>query len=85
MSFEALNEQQTDSKGITHWVTRVSRKLVKQTDESHITTLVQGRSLTVAQAQLNALDTPDPPEIQLSPEWWPWMPLIPFNITVETR
>ncbi len=85
LSFEALNEQQTDSKGITHWVTRVSRNLVKQTDESAITSLVQGRSLAVAQAQLNALDTPDPPEIRLDPEWWPWMPLIPFNITVETR
>ncbi|MGD8403532.1 MAG: baseplate J/gp47 family protein [Anaerolineales bacterium] len=85
MSFEALNEQQTDSKGITHWVTRVSRNLVRQTDENAITTLVQGRSLAIAQAQLKALDTPDPPEIQLIPEWWPWMPLIPFNIIVETR
>jgi len=85
MSFETLDEQRTDSQGVTHWVMRVSRNLVRQTDEREITTLVQGRSLAVAQAQLNDLDTPAPPEILLNPEWWPWMPLIPFNISVKTQ
>ena len=86
MQFEALNEYQTDSDGATHWVLRVSRQLVKHVDKSKITPLVQGRSTTVASAQLSEmLDMPNPPEIQLNPEWWPWMPLIPFNITVETR
>jgi len=86
LSFEALNEQRTDSQGVTHWVMRVSRELIRQVDKGQIAPLVQGRSMAVAQAQLNeALDTPTPPEIRLSPEWWPWMPLIPFNITVDTR
>ena len=86
MSFEALNEQRTDSEGVTHWVMRVSRNLVKQVDKGRITPLVQGRNKVVAQAQVNkALAMPTPPEIRLTPEWWPWMPLIPFNITVETR
>lgn len=86
LSFEALNEQRTDSKGVTHWVLRVSRELVMQVDEGKIVPLVQGRSHSAAQAQLNdTLDMPNRPKIQLTPEWWPWMPLIPFNITVETR
>jgi len=85
LAFEALNEQRTDSEGVTHWVMRVSRNLVRQVDEDRITPLVQGRSLAVAQSQLNAMDMPDAPEIQLNPDWWPWMPLIPFNITVETQ
>ena len=86
MSFEALNEFRTDSKGVTHWVLRVSRKLVKRVEASKITPLVQGHSMTVAKAHLNeVMDFAHPPEIQLTPEWWPWLPLIPFNITVETR
>jgi len=85
LSFEALNEQRTDSAGVTHWVMRVSRNLVRQVDEDRITPLVQGRSLSVAQTQLNAMELPDAPEIRLNPAWWPWMPLIPFNITVETQ
>jgi len=86
MSFETLDEQRTDSQGVTHWVMRVSRDLVEQVDEGKITSLVQGRSKVAAQAQVNdALGMPTPSEIQLIPEWWPWMPLIPFNITVKTR
>jgi hypothetical protein len=39
-----------------------------------------------AMAQLNeALRLSKPPEIQLEPAWWPWLPLIPFNIAVETQ
>lgn len=86
MQFEALNEYQTDSDGATHWVLQVTRELVKYIDKGKITPLVQGRSMAVARVQLSEkLDMPNPPEIRLNPEWWPWMPLIPFNITVETQ
>jgi hypothetical protein len=86
MSFEALNQYWTNSDGATQWTMRVSRELVKRVDKSKITPLVQGRSTAVAKAQLDeTLNTPNPPEIHLNPEWWPWMPLIPFNITVETQ
>jgi hypothetical protein len=86
LSFEALNEQHTDSEGVTHWVMRVSRQLEKQLDTERITPLVQGHSLAIATARLHEnLDLPNPPEIQLTPNWWPWLPLIPFNITVEIK
>jgi hypothetical protein len=48
--------------------------------------LVQGRSMSVAAGQLEtALKLSDAPEIRLTPKWWPWLPLIPYNITVDTR
>jgi len=83
--FETVNTPQTNSSGVTHWVTRVSRSLVKQVDTSRIIPLVQGRNMEVATAQLESLDFASKPVIQLSPEWWPWMPLIPFNITVKQQ
>ena len=86
LSFETLNQQRTDSDGVTHWVMRVSRQLEKQVDTRRIIPLVQGRNQAIARARLNEnLELPNPPEIQLTPDWWPWLPLIPFNITVEIQ
>jgi hypothetical protein len=86
LDFEALDTYRSDNEGVTRWDMRVSRKLAKRVDTGKIIPLVQGRSPAVATAQLeNNLDLMDQPEVRLSPEWWPWLPLIPFNITVETR
>ena len=86
LSFEIINSYRTDNEGVTRWVMRVSRKLEKQVDTGKTIQLVQGRSMAIATAQLkNNLDLPYTPEIQLTPDWWPWLPLIPFNITVEMQ
>jgi hypothetical protein len=86
LKFEPLNIHKTDEHGITRWSLRVSRQLERQVDSGRIIPLVQGRSMANATARLNeTLGLSVPPEIQLAPEWWPWLPLIPFNISVETR
>jgi len=86
VEFEPLTPHLTDEDGITRWSVRVSRQMEKQLDIGKIIPLVQGRSMALATAQLKAkLDLTDAPEIRLTPDWWPWLPLIPFNITVETR
>lgn len=86
LTFDTIDPGQTNSKGVTRLVIRVSRKLEKQVDAGKIIPLVQGRSLVVALAQLeDNLDLVSSPEIRLTPDWWPWLPLIPFNITVEAR
>jgi len=85
LTFETVNTPQTNSSGVTLWVTRVSRSLEKYVDTNRIIPLVQGRSMEVATTQLESLAFASEPVIQLSPEWWPWMPLIPFNITVKQQ
>jgi hypothetical protein len=86
LSFETLNESRTDNDGVTRWVMRASRQLEKHVDAGKIIPLVQGRSMALATFQLeDTLNLPYSPEIQLTPDWWPWLPLIPFNITVETQ
>ena len=48
--------------------------------------LVRGRSPEAAGAALStALSLERAPRIELAPEWWPWLPLIPFRITVSTQ
>ncbi|MBN1452525.1 MAG: baseplate J/gp47 family protein [Anaerolineales bacterium] len=86
VEFEPLTPHLTDKDGITRWSVRVSRQMEKQLDTGKIIPLVQGRSMVLATAHLkDNLDLTDAPEIRLTPDWWPWLPLIPFNITVETR
>jgi hypothetical protein len=86
LKFEVVDSYQTNSKGVTRWTVRVSRKLEKLVNPGQIIPLVQGRSMSVAAGQLEtALKLSDAPEIRLTPKWWPWLPLIPFNITVDTR
>jgi hypothetical protein len=86
ITFKSLTSYATDSERVTSWTMRVSRGLQKQADTGKIISLVQGRSREAALMQLeDGLDIPGRPELLLTPEWWPWLPLIPFNITVEAQ
>jgi len=86
ITFEILNSQSTDDEGVTHWTMRAYRKLEKQVNAVEIVPLVQGRSVAIAMEQLeNNPDFLEHPEIYLTPKWWPWLPLIPFNIVVEIQ
>jgi hypothetical protein len=86
LEFETVTPHLTDNDGITRWSVRISRQMERQVDAGKIIPLVQGRSPALATTNLKEnLDLADTPDIQLRPEWWPWLPLIPFNITVETH
>jgi hypothetical protein len=86
LKFDVVDPYQTNSQGVTRWTVRVSRQLEKQVNPGQIIPLVQGRSMAVAAGQLETkFKLSNAPEIRLTPRWWPWLPLIPFNITVDTR
>ena len=86
ITFEALTSYTTDREGVTSWKMRVSRELQKHVDTGKIISMVQGRSRESALELLeDSPDIPDKFKILLTPDWWPWLPLIPFNITVETK
>ena len=86
LDFEPLNTHLTDERGVTRWSVRVSRQLEKKVDTAMVIPLVQGRTMAKAMTRLEeTFDLPSPPEIRLQPVWWPWLPLIPFNITVEVH
>jgi len=65
---------------------RAEQTLLRKTNETQVLEYVGGRSKEDAIANLKAgLLLRQPPEVELSPAWWPWMPLIPFRISVETK
>ncbi len=81
-----LTEPVTDSSGITHFDLEVKQNLLRNVDQTHVFSLMRGHSLQYARSELFAgLSLRKEPEIKLTPSWWPWLPLIPFNVSLETK
>jgi hypothetical protein len=48
--------------------------------------MIQGIRSSRAQSLLERnLPLEDSPVIDLSPAWWPWVPIVPFRISVVTE
>ena len=75
-----------DENGILHWNIHAEREIVQSFDAMYVTQLVQGLGIKNAQRSLDEnLPSASAPEIQLSPSWWRWVPLLPFRIEVVTE
>ena len=74
------------ANGSMRWTVRAERKIVQQINVGQVTQAIQGVGSRKAQTQLET-DFPlaGSPEISLSPSWWPWVPIVPFRITVVTE
>ncbi len=76
----------TDSSGITRFALSARQSIRRNVDAAQIFNLARGRDPQTAAALVqNALSLQSAPQINLVPAWWKWMPLIPFNISVEVR
>jgi len=70
----------------TRWTVRAERKIVQQINAAQVSQMIQGVGSRKAQSQLEKNFRLDgSPEINLSPSWWPWVPIVPFRISVVTR
>ncbi len=86
LTLEALSSPTTDASGVTRWQARATRLLYRQLDMPRVIPLALGRRPQAAQVVLfESLPLVEPPQVRLRPAWWPWLPLIPFNITVEAQ
>jgi hypothetical protein len=71
---------------VTHFDLEVTRTLLRRADEMTVFSMVRGSEPQLVGDELtSALSLRQEPEVLLTPTWWPWMPLIPFNITIETK
>jgi hypothetical protein len=85
-TLKTLTEPSTDAFGVTHFELEVTRTLLRQTDTMQIFSAARGRTQENA---INKLMTNfafrKEPKIMMTPSWWPLLPLIPFNISVEVQ
>lgn len=86
MTFSPLQTPATDSTGITRFPMQASQATLRNVDLMEVFNLIRGRDVeTAAVAVKNALSLQNEPQIVVEPTWWKWLPLIPFNISVEVR
>ncbi|RPI92448.1 MAG: hypothetical protein EHM40_12975 [Chloroflexi bacterium] len=72
--------------GSARWTIRTERHIVQQIDNARVTQMIQGLRSARAQTLLEQnLQLGDLPDINLSPSWWPWVPIVPFRISVMTE
>ena len=86
LSIRPVSDPLLDEGGLTRWTIRAERRIVQQINEAQVTQMVQGITSRRAQSLLDeSLPVENSPEIRLAPSWWPWMPIVPFRISVVTE
>jgi hypothetical protein len=77
---------ETDAEGVTRFDLQATRTLLRKLDLIKVNEQVRGQRYETALHDLGAnLPLRKAAQIELHPSWWPWMPLIPFNISVLMR
>jgi hypothetical protein len=84
LSYEMVGRPVLDGSGDSRFNLQVERTSVQRIDPLQVNALVRGLPPKSASKVLQTkLPISNAPEIDLNPAWWPWMPLIPFRITVQ--
>jgi len=86
LTLKPVAEPILDDDGFTRWTIRAERRIVQQVSPAQVTQMIQGIRSRRAQSLLEkGLPLEDAPQINLSPSWWPWIPIVPFRISVVTE
>ena len=71
--------------GSARWTMKVERQIIQTIDPAQVTYLIQGFGSRAAHSRLEEnIPLAASPRISLSPSWWPWVPIVPFRISVVT-
>jgi hypothetical protein len=85
-TYKVVAAPSTDNSGISHFELEVSRTLLRQIDEMQVFSIVRGhKPESITDELTSKLSLRQPPKIAITPSWWKWLPLIPFNISVNTQ
>ncbi|HSL31923.1 MAG TPA: baseplate J/gp47 family protein [Anaerolineales bacterium] len=86
MSLQPITQPNRNDDGNTRWTVRAERLIVQQIHHAQVMQMIQGIASPDARARLEqSLPLAAAPEIRLSPPWWPWVPIVPFRISVVTE
>lgn len=86
LTVQPATDPVVEDDGSIHWKVRAERDIVRQINHGQVMQMIQGIRFSRAQSLLEKnLPLEDSPEINLSPSWWPWVPIVPFRISVVTE
>ena len=85
-TYKVVAAPSTDNAGVSHFELDVTRTLLRQVDEMQVFSIVRGHKPEAIKDELvSKLSLRQPPKIAIIPSWWKWLPLIPFNISINTH
>ncbi|HUF36906.1 MAG TPA: hypothetical protein VMN57_00130, partial [Anaerolineales bacterium] len=81
---EFLTPPEPDEAGAASWEMAVSRTVRAVPDPDSLVFAVLGKTPEAAARRVEAsFPQAGPPEIVITPAWWPWLPLLPVQIEIE--
>jgi hypothetical protein len=84
--YEPVQQPVTDGQGVTSFTLKTTRTLYREIEFAEVFALIRGLRTEIAEDVLTeGLPLRKPAEIKLTPNWWPWMPLVPFNVSVVSK
>ncbi|MFN8401687.1 MAG: baseplate J/gp47 family protein [Anaerolineales bacterium] len=76
----------TDTTGITRFPLQATQSTLRDVNVMQILSLIRGRNAQKAALLVkDTLALQNEPQIEITPSWWKWLPLIPFNISVKIQ
>jgi hypothetical protein len=79
----AMDIPEIDENKIARWEVLAQRPIFQKIGTGYAARLTAGRTISSAAETLQSeLRLAEPPEIQLFPHWWPWMPFLPLRIQI---
>jgi hypothetical protein len=86
VTVESLSNPVVGNDGSVRWNIRAQRQIEQGFDANALTQLIQGTKVNQARKSLAAVLPKDSkPTLQLSPAWWPYVPMLPIRIEVVTK
>lgn len=86
VSLKPVTQPVGGEDGSLRWTVRAERQIVQQISSARVGQLIQGLRPAQARGLLEkSLLLADAPEIDLTPSWWPWVPMVPFRISVVSE
>ncbi|HLO18203.1 MAG TPA: baseplate J/gp47 family protein, partial [Anaerolineales bacterium] len=86
LTVKPVTKPAANDDGAMRWTVRAEQRIVQQINNVQVTQMIQGIGSDRARTALEKnLPLDDSPEVNLSPAWWPWVPIVPFRISVVTE
>lgn len=86
LTVKAVSTPTLNADGSAKWTVRAERRIIQQINTAQVAQMLQGIGAQDVKSQLeDSLPLAHDPDIQLSPSWWPWLPIVPFRITVAVE
>jgi len=83
LNVNPVGEAALSGEGKLTWQVEAERSIAKQNNLLEVISKVLGKTPATAAKNLSKLEMAAPPQIVISPSWWPWMPFLPMRILVE--